>query len=91
MKNNLPCALTHTDILLLERFCENLDHITKYYELTSIFHDDITLNELSVHISRLRKKIEDNPKKPKNLISVKGVGYILTVPGEQKNKFCRMD
>ena len=28
-----------------------------------------------VHISRIREKIEDDPKKPEHLITVRGVGY----------------
>ncbi|MBU9710654.1 response regulator transcription factor [Evansella tamaricis] len=32
---------------------------------------------VSVHISRIRKKIEDNPKEPKLIKTVKGRGYIL--------------
>ncbi|MMZ66713.1 Transcriptional regulatory protein WalR [compost metagenome] len=77
MKRGLPCALTHFEILLLERLSLNLGHIVAYEDLTSFFDHEIELSDLHVHISRLRKKIEDTPKAPKTLISVKGVGYIL--------------
>ncbi|MFD2877237.1 helix-turn-helix domain-containing protein [Paenibacillus rhizoplanae] len=36
------------------------------------FVDD---NTLSVHIRRLREKIEDNPAIPEYIITVRGVGY----------------
>lgn len=39
-------------------------------------------NTITVHIRRLRKKIEDNPSKPKYLITVIGLGYKLVMKGE---------
>ncbi|MFL1675574.1 winged helix-turn-helix domain-containing protein [Paenibacillus dendritiformis] len=33
--------------------------------------------ELYVYINRLRKKMEDDPKKPKHLVTIKSVGYVL--------------
>lgn len=35
-------------------------------------------NTIMVHISRLRNKIEENPKQPKYLVTFKGLGYKLT-------------
>jgi DNA-binding response OmpR family regulator len=32
---------------------------------------------LDVHISWLRKAIEKNPRKPRHLITIRGVGYRL--------------
>lgn len=34
-------------------------------------------NAVNVHISRLRNKIEDNPRSPKYVITVWGIGYKL--------------
>lgn len=34
-------------------------------------------NTIMVHISNLREKIEDNPKNPKYLVTVRGLGYKL--------------
>lgn len=53
MKKDLPCALTHTEILLLERIAANMGHIVTYKELLSIFYDKIDANELHVYMSRL--------------------------------------
>lgn len=39
----------------------------EYYE-----NDD---NTMMVHISKLREKIEDNPRKPARLVTVRGLGY----------------
>ncbi|KAA0547192.1 response regulator transcription factor [Bacillus sp. BGMRC 2118] len=32
-------------------------------------------NTINVHISKLREKIEDNPKKPTHIITIRGLGY----------------
>nr|WP_278740445.1 helix-turn-helix domain-containing protein [Paenibacillus macerans] len=42
----------------------------------------MSVSDLQVYISRLRKKIEVNPIKPKYLISIKGIGYMLTANRE---------
>lgn len=39
-------------------------------------------NTITVHIRRLRKKIEDNPSKPKYITTVIGLGYKLIIKGE---------
>ena len=38
------------------------------------FEDD---NTIMVHVSNLREKIEDNPKKPEKIITIRGLGYML--------------
>lgn len=38
------------------------------------FEDD---NTIMVHISNLREKIEDNPKSPTKIITIRGLGYML--------------
>ena len=32
---------------------------------------------IDVHISRIRAAIEDDPKKPKRVITVRGTGYVF--------------
>ncbi len=39
-------------------------------------------NSLMAHIRRIREKIEENPSSPVSLITVKGLGYKLTVEGK---------
>lgn len=39
-------------------------------------------NTITVHIRRLRKKIEDNPSKPKYITTVIGLGYKFMMKGE---------
>ena len=40
-------------------------------------------NTIMVHIRRLREKIEDDPSKPKWIVTVKGLGYKLQVRGNE--------
>ena len=35
------------------------------------------------HMSRVRKKVEDDPSKPKLIATVRGIGYRLDIPEEQ--------
>ena len=34
-------------------------------------------NPMMVHITKLREKIEDDPKAPRHIITVRGLGYKL--------------
>ena len=40
---------------------------------------DIETRTVDIHIAKLRRKIEPDPKEPKNLITVRGAGYRLVV------------
>ncbi|MFJ7939083.1 response regulator transcription factor [Peribacillus sp. NPDC096622] len=40
-------------------------------------------NTVMVHISKLREKIEDNPSKPRHLITVRGLGYKFISDGSK--------
>ena len=44
-------------------------------EIWNITHEYITDNTLTVHIKRLREKIEDDPQDPKYIRTVRGMGY----------------
>ena len=64
---------------LLKYLCENEGQVLskeQIYERVwgDTYFDD---NTVMVHIRKLREKIEDNPGKPKCLITVRGIGYKL--------------
>jgi DNA-binding response OmpR family regulator len=52
--------------------------------LTLAGRDDVTVNEraVDVHISKLRKKLGDDPRSPTRIRTVRGVGYTLSRGGE---------
>ena len=44
------------------------------------YDEDIRTRTLSVHIGRLRQKIEDNRSSPQHIVTVPGVGYMFREP-----------
>ena len=70
--------VTEKEFKLLRILIEN-KHITlkKEYLFNSVWgsDSDSELQTLTVHIKWLREKIEENPKKPKHIITEWGVGY----------------
>ena len=77
-KNNQVLQLTSTEYKIMEYM---FDHIGRVFTKKQIFehvwneayYDDE--NAIRVHISNLRDKIEDDPKNPKYLRTVRGLGY----------------
>jgi DNA-binding response OmpR family regulator len=47
---------------------------------TSEKYDPSVDRSLDVHVSRLRQKLEDDPKEPRLIKTVRGIGYVLTRP-----------
>jgi two-component system response regulator RegX3 len=35
---------------------------------------------LDVHVKRLRSKIEDDPRKPERIVTIRGLGYKFDIP-----------
>ncbi len=77
--NNNEVNLTATEFKLLELLAKNKGKvITKEVFLEKIWDNNgnfVDENTLSVNIRRLRKKIEKDPKKPKYIKTVFGIGY----------------
>lgn len=72
------------EYLLLAYFMENKGRVlTKRQIYQAVWGEEYLYddNTIMVHLSRLRNKIEDNPKEPKYLITMKGIGYKL-IEGE---------
>lgn len=77
-KNDVPLDMTAKEFDLLVLLIENKGRaLSKEYIFNTIWGSD-SFSEpqtLTVHIKRLRQKIEDDPKKPQKLLTVWGVGY----------------
>lgn len=70
--------VTYKEFDLLKLLIENKGvTLKKEYLFETIWgsDSDSELQTLTVHIKWLREKIEENPKKPKHIITVWGVGY----------------
>ena len=81
---NKPVPLTRTEFRLLECLFLNAGKVLTYGQiLDRVWDGDHTGTHSSVHVyvSRLRRKVEQNPRRPNYLFSEYGVGYRLELPG----------
>lgn len=79
--SNARVALTTTEFDLLLAFCRNSGRIITREELLSLTHSGLAgpiERSIDVHISRLRQKIEVDPKAPALLHTVRLGGYMFT-------------
>lgn len=78
-KNGEEIFLSRLEYKLLLFFMNNAGQIltrdSLFNEIWNITGEYITDNTLTVHIKRLREKIEDNPQNPKYIQTVRGMGY----------------
>lgn len=73
-------ALTATELALLKKLAENRGHIVTFDALCDSVWGAPYYgyeNSLGVHIRHLREKLEDNPSKPRWLLTARGLGYRL--------------
>lgn len=79
-KEGQEVELTGREFLLLSYLMENADKIIskeRLYEQVWGEYSGICDNTIMVHIRHIREKIEDIPSSPKQLITIKGLGYKL--------------
>ena len=77
-KNGHPVQLTPMEYKILARLMKSPGRIytkVQLYESICGEYFESDYNTIMVHISRIREKIEDDPKIPVHLITVRGVGY----------------
>lgn len=79
IKNGKEIPLTATQFKILTYLADNMNMIVSIDRiLENIWQDSYGYeNTLITHIYRLREKLEDNPREPKILITIKGLGYKL--------------
>lgn len=64
----LYLLLTHSNqVLTREKIFDNVWGVDEYGDLSTV----------TVHINKLRNKIEDNPSKPRIINTIRGVGYVI--------------
>ena len=79
-KQGRESALTAKEIAILRKLSENRGNIVTFDQLCQAVWQDNYYgyeNTIMVHIRRLREKIEENPSKPRYLLTVRGLGYKL--------------
>ena len=71
--------LTESENMLLSLLYGAKNETIDRYELADKMGLDASERSIDVQITRLRKKIEDDPKNPRFLQTVRGKGYVLRV------------
>ncbi len=75
-----PCDLTGYQFDLLLALADNAgrvlsrDYLMNRLKGTTVEAFD---RSIDVHVSRIRAAIEDDPKKPRRLLTVRGAGYVF--------------
>jgi DNA-binding response OmpR family regulator len=83
--NDEMVALTPTETKLLYILIRNAGRVVrKEYLLRRLWPTkEVFEDTLRVHLHRLRKKIEKDAKRPKYLVTVRGIGYRWPEPGSK--------
>lgn len=79
-KNGMKLDLTAKEFEILKLLMQNPRKVYTKEQIYSLIWKDAYLgdeNAVNVHISRLRNKIEDNPREPRYIVTVWGIGYKL--------------
>jgi DNA-binding response OmpR family regulator len=78
-------ALTTFEFALLRALAERAGRVLTREQLLELVHgsaDEAFDRSIDVHVSRLRHKLGDDPRNPRLLKTVRGVGYVLALPGD---------
>jgi DNA-binding response OmpR family regulator len=79
-KNGVPCLMTGHQFSLLMVLALNAGRVlTRDQLMERVKGENIEAfdRSIDVHISRIRSAIEDNPKEPQFVITLRGVGYLF--------------
>jgi len=80
LKNGEKIELTAKEFEILKLLMKNPKKVYTKEQLYALVWNDVYVgdeNAVNVHISRLRNKIEDNPRNPQYVVTVWGIGYKL--------------
>ena len=77
-KNNSESKINNTEKIILEKMINNPGKIFARDEIGKLIELDKE-RSIDVIITRLRKKIEIDPKNPKFLQTIRGAGYVLWI------------
>ena len=77
-RENESLKINNTEKIILEKMINSSGKIFKRDEIGN-FIDLDKERSIDVIITRLRKKIEENPKSPKYLQTIRGEGYVLWI------------
>ncbi len=78
--DDTPCALTSHQFELLGALAERAGRVmTREALMEAVRGEELEAfdRSIDVHVSRIRAAIEDDPKKPRRILTVRGVGYVF--------------
>ena len=78
IKKNIEYKINNTEKIILEKMINNPGKTFSREDIGSLISLDKE-RSIDVIITRLRKKIEINPKNPKFLQTIRGAGYVLWI------------
>ena len=78
IKNQVEYKINNTEKTILERMINNPGKTFSREDIGLLIYLDKE-RSIDVIITRLRKKIESNPKNPKFLQTIRGAGYVLLI------------
>jgi DNA-binding response OmpR family regulator len=88
-KRGVPLLLPPTPLLLLRTLAERPGQVVpREHLLTQVLgpHPRRKMSTLHVHIFTLRAIIEDDPRNPRYVKTVRGIGYVLSEEGEGSSR-----
>ena len=80
LKDGEKIELTAKEFEILKLLMKNPKKVYTKEQIYALVWNDVYIgdeNAVNVHISRLRNKIEDNPRDPQYVVTVWGIGYKL--------------
>ncbi len=80
-----PLKLTTSEFVLLRVLAERAGRVLtreQLLDLTKGSSDEVFDRSIDAHISRLRQKLEADPRNPRWLRTIRGAGYLLAASGE---------
>jgi len=78
-KNGVSLKLNPREFQILKMFCKRRGEVVPREELIQHIDSNTNSRTLDNYIVKLRQKIEDDPEKPRLILSVRGMGYKLDV------------
>jgi DNA-binding response OmpR family regulator len=79
--NGRPVFLTPLEFRLLALLASQPGHTFTRDEISrQVWHHTLHDRACDTHVKNIRQKIETDPAKPRRLVSVRGIGYLLRTP-----------
>ena len=76
-----PIALTTVEFMVLYALAKQAGSVVSREQLLDLVHgsaEEAFDRSIDTHVSRLRRKLGDDPRNPRILLTVRGAGYMLS-------------